>query len=236
MQIVYISGSSSWLLQTECPSSSFIFDETTSAALLSYFPDLKDAAQFLQLINTRWTISISKKRYHIKNKIGNAVVIGDQKAQFLRAFADWLIMWQESSIPNCEKFQLSKQTSDGLIQTLRCHASLTEDLLESGLYEFVRTAKFQSDPIERRFSRYRQMSGGRFLVSLKDVNCSEKILKIKAFLKYNCNMDDTVCRITADERKATLEDINEKINVTDIDALILNEQTQVKFGCWLCFP
>ena len=38
-------------------------------------------------------------------------------------------------------------------------------------------------------------------------------------------MDDAVCRITADERKAALEGINEK-NVTDIDALILNEQTQ----------
>ena len=126
------------------------FDETTSAALLSYFLARKDASQFLQQINTWWTISNSKKRYHIKNKISNAAVIGDQKTLFLRAFTDWLIMWQESRIPNCEKFHLSKQTSDGLIQTLRCHASLIEDLLESGLYEFVCTAKFQSDPIERR--------------------------------------------------------------------------------------
>ena len=110
-----------------------IFDETTSAALLSHFPGgRKDAAQFLQLINTWWIISNFTKRYHVKNKIGNAAVIGNQKPQFLRAFADWLIMWHhwhESRIPNCEKFQLSKQTSDGLIQTLCCHASLIEDLL-----------------------------------------------------------------------------------------------------------
>ena len=33
-----------------------------------------------------------------------------------------------------------------------------EDLLQIG--KFVLTARFQSDPIERRFGQYRQMSGG----------------------------------------------------------------------------
>ena len=64
-----------------------------------------------------------------------------------------------------------------MIQTLRCQAALIQDLLTEG-YKFVLTARFQSDPLERRYGQYRQMSGGRFLVSAKDVNRSENILKI----------------------------------------------------------
>ena len=53
---------------------------------------------------------------------------------------------------------------------------LIEDLLSEG-YEYVLTSRFQSDPLERRFSQYHQMSGGRFLVGLREVNSSEKNLE-----------------------------------------------------------
>ena len=43
---------------------------------------------------------------------------------------------------------------------------LINELLDDG-YDFAISARLQSDPIELRFSKYRQMSGGRFLVSLK---------------------------------------------------------------------
>ena len=45
--------------------------------------------------------------------------------------------------------------------TLRAQAMLTDELLEGYLH--VLLGRFQSDP----FSLYRQMSGGRFLVSLR---------------------------------------------------------------------
>jgi len=44
------------------------------------------------------------------------------------------------------------------------------------MYDFVMVGRLQSDPLERRFSQYRQMSGGRFLVSLREVISSEKFL------------------------------------------------------------
>ena len=52
--------------------------------------------------------------------------------------------------------------------------ALTDDLLFEG-FEYVLLVRFQPDPIERRFSVYRQMSGGRFLVSLREVVNSEKL-------------------------------------------------------------
>ena len=94
---------------------------------------------------------------------------------------------------------------------MNCHASLIEDLLNDG-FRFVMTSEFQSDPIERRFGQYRQMSGGRFLVGLKDANLSEKIIKIKSLLKEGKNIDNSVKLCENDDDK--LEDL--LLNVTSM--------------------
>ena len=49
------------------------------------------------------------------------------------------------------------------------------------------TGRLQSDHIERRFSQYRQMGGGRFLVSLREVLNSERILACRSLIKENIN-------------------------------------------------
>ena len=45
----------------------------------------------------------------------------------------------------------------------------------------------QSDPVERLFSRYRQISGENFLVSLRVVLNSERILVCRALLNAKIN-------------------------------------------------
>ena len=69
-----------------------------------------------------------------------------------------------------------------MVLTLQAQAHLVTDLLQEG-YEFVFPAKFQSDLLEQRFSQYRQMSGGNFLVSLREVLNSDKTLLCKSLLK-----------------------------------------------------
>ena len=59
-------------------------------------------------------------------------------------------------------------------------------------FDFVLTNRFQSDPIERKYGQYRQMSGGSFLVSLKNITLSEIILKIKSLVKEGIKIDKTV--------------------------------------------
>ena len=63
---------------------------------------------------------------------------------------------------------------------------LFDELLNYG-YEYILTARLQSDPIERRFSQYRQMSGGRFLVSLREVRNTERILSCRSLIKNDIN-------------------------------------------------
>ena len=69
------------------------------------------------------------------------------------------------------------------VDVYRPQADLIDELIDDG-YEFV-TARFQSDFNERRFSQYLQMSGGRFLVSLREVLNSERILICTALIKEN---------------------------------------------------
>lgn len=99
------------------------------------------------------------------------------------SLSDWLENWCDSRCGLC----FSKQTFNALITTLRAQAHLISDLLEEG-YEFVIPGKLQSDPIEKRFSQYRQMSGGNFLVSLREVLDTEKTLLHRSLLKVDANV------------------------------------------------
>ena len=154
-----------------------IFDDTTIAASRGYFPARQDVAGFLAFIRHWWLVVNSKTRFH-PNATGNAIVRNDGKLDFLLSFSIWLENWSKS----VSNFCLSKKTSDALVQTLRSQVLLVETLLKED-YAFVMMARLQSDPIERHFSRYRQMSGGRFLVSLREVLSSEKILSLQTLLK-----------------------------------------------------
>ena len=139
-----------------------IFHETTSTAIKSYFPHRQDAAQFLNLMHKVFLLCNSKTRAHGPNSLGDTAKTGDNRVCFLRAVADWIEEWNL-----CPNFTLSFQTGKAIVVTLRAQASLIEDLLQEG-YNYVLTARIQSDPLVRRFSRYRQMNGGNFLVSLRE--------------------------------------------------------------------
>ena len=163
------------------PLALAIFHKTITAAFESYFPEREDASKFLKMINTWWFICNSKEMSH-PNPLGNAVRIGDGKTDFLEALADWLEKWHD----DCPAFTLTSKTSYALVLTLRAQSGLIKELLSEG-YDFVMTSQLQSDPIERRFSQYRQMSGGRFLVSLREVTNSERIIRCRSFVKADIN-------------------------------------------------
>ena len=121
---------------------------------------------------SKWrVISNSKTAFSANYYIENAVVNGDQKQSFPRAMSEWVQAWQTERIPSCKKLTLTAQTGSGVVRTLLCLASFIEDLLGEG-YDFVLTSRFQKDPRERRYGQSRKVSGGRFLVRLRDVPSS----------------------------------------------------------------
>ena len=158
------------------PLALAIFDQRTSATIESYYPNRLDASSFLKLVNLWWKINNSKQEFNTNFRIGNVAVKDDKEPLFLREFANWLEDWQSLQRKNSQKFTLSEQTNTALVITLRCIASLTEDLLMEKKHKYVLTFRFQTDCLELRFLKYRQMSGGRFLFGLREMQVSKRIL------------------------------------------------------------
>ena len=151
--------------------------------------------------------------------------MGDGKPEFLRKLADWFEGWKEEAISNAEKFTLSAQTSNAMIRTLRCQAFLIEDLL-SEVYEFVLTNRFQTDPLEKRYGQYRKMSGGRFLVSAKDVSNSENVLKVKSLVKACFDISEPL-KVNNDYSEARLTMLTSvESSIKDDNCLQLNESSR----------
>ena len=181
-----------------------IFDKTTSAGIISYFPERDDAASFLSLFHKLFIICNSKQQFNLADQLGNAVVKGDNKPEFMSSLADWVESW--ANIPS---FTFTKQTSHALITTLRATAALINEILKEG-YKFVLTSRFQSDPIELHFSKYRQMSGGRFLVSLREVKTSEKIISLTSLIKENIDFWEHELK-SDDQTDMAFKEIKEKL-------------------------
>ena len=200
-----------------------IFNETTSAAISSYFPNEATdaaAAAFLKVINIWWIMSNTKSKYNTHNRFGNAATLNDKKPQLFRVLDAWLEEWQQLQICACSKFSLSAQTFDAFITTLRGTAAFLEDLFLKG-YDYVLIARLKSDPLEKHFGKYRQMSGGRFRVSLHEVQNCENILFIKSLIKADvdswdervkCDIIDNRC----DELLQKLKLLSNEIQENDL--------------------
>ena len=96
-----------------------------------------------------------------------------EKLISLKRLSDWIESWVQIS-----DFCLTKQTSKVFVITLRGQAMLMQELLDERYELFTR--RFQSDPLENRFSQYRQMSGGRFFMSLREILSTERILTCRS--------------------------------------------------------
>ena len=100
---------------------------------------------------------------------------------------------------------------------------LMEDRFAKGI-EYMLTRKFQIDPIERLFSQYRLMSGGWFLVSLREVTTTEKILGCRSILN-----DEDEESNEEDEVKALVESFEiEEEEI--IEALLFENSREVAGG------
>ena len=128
----------------------------------------------------------------------------------------WLTNWKDS-----ERLGLSKQSFNALITTNNAISELSCDLIQEG-YIYVLTGRSQTDPLERRFSQYRQMSGGRFLVSLTEVIRSESILSYKILLKHT--IDYTELQLsTTDTINQKISEFLVNIHTNSLDQLVTSD-------------
>ena len=134
-------------------------------------------AKWWKLLNLKSRSKGIRKRDPDSDPI-NAGNIGN--LEFLNKFATWLEEWMKS-----EKSGLSKQTFLSCQQTSQSFPLLVKYLIEKRGLDYVLSGNFQSDPLEKRFGRYRQLSGANYFGSEKQFLEAEKSIRVKSLIKFS---------------------------------------------------
>lgn len=106
----------------------------------------------------------------------------DFKLDYLRKSVLIFKEWQAS-----KRSGLSHPTFTAVIQSFSALIDLSIYLLERHSFSFVLLGKFQSDPLEGRFGYYRQLSGGNFYISCRQLLQAEKKIRLLNEMQVNLN-------------------------------------------------
>uniref|UniRef100_A0A0K2VIC1 Putative LOC101234561 [Hydra vulgaris] n=1 Tax=Lepeophtheirus salmonis TaxID=72036 RepID=A0A0K2VIC1_LEPSM len=167
-----------------------VFHESTIAALKFYSdtkPEYMETANFIEFVRNHWNIMNINTPYfeHKKKDIFREPIskVNIMAVGFLREFAVFLEEWKKSGSRGLteETFLVTKHTSLTV-------ADLSEYLLKTGEFDYVLTAMFQSDPLEKIFSWYRQLCGGNYFISGRKILEGEKKIRASSLVKFS-NMD-----------------------------------------------
>ena len=100
--------------------------------------------------------------------------------RFLREATEIFIEWRKSG-----RSGLTNETFTACIQTITTLPKLAAHLMQSHGFNYVLSGKFMSDPIEGRFGWYRQVNGGNFFMSIKQLLEAEKKIRCLSLLQQN---------------------------------------------------
>ena len=104
---------------------------------------------------------------------------------FLQSASSYFNEWKASKLPG-----LTSQTFTAFSHTTAALADLCDHHLEKGTFEFILLGYSQSDPIEGRFGRYRQLCGANFYVSVRQIAECEQKIRIVNLMRDNYDLRD----------------------------------------------
>ena len=166
-----------------------IFHEKTVSALEFYSnqigKDWKSTALFIQKVLIVWKILNVKTPTIGKHKIDSSrdpiKSDHDWKLSVLNEFVSFLDLWKQSG-----RCGLSNETFLSWQHSCKSVVALCEYLLkEQRILYYVLLGKLQSDPLERRFGWYRQMSGANYFVSVRQLFESERKIRAQSLIKFS---------------------------------------------------
>jgi hypothetical protein len=99
---------------------------------------------------------------------------------FLEAFASWLCEWEQMP----KKNTLTRETFIAVKQTAAALSELADYLLLVKGLKFVCLGMINSDPLEKRFGWFRQLSGANYFASVRQFLEAEKKIRIKCLVKH----------------------------------------------------
>ena len=188
-------------------------DWRSTSCFVSYVCDL------IKILNIR-TSSVGLRRNDpLKLPLCSTL---DERLNSLSTFADFFRDWR-----NCKNSGLSQETSVAAENLCRNLRTLIVHLLDDHNFKFVLTGQISSDPIESRFGRYRQMSGGNYFISVKQLLESENKIKLSSLLNSGISLDSLTSVVK--ESDVTTKSEFFQFNVPDDGITLSDNELQVVF-------
>ena len=174
--------------KTSTKLASSIFNENTVSALRFYskdYPEWNQTATFLEYVLRYWRIlnvrvpnTGLRKRDIFRDPVRSS---GDWKICFLRSFLVYLNCWRQLQ----KKHSLTNETLFALTQSTTAFIDLAIFMIDRLGFNYVLFGKVSSDNIEERFGWFRQLSGGNFFLSTRQVLENERKIKVISLLKFS---------------------------------------------------
>lgn len=190
-----------------------IFDLTTIAALSTI--DDPDTAEFLEVIQVWFTIMNNRSIVNgmkDRNRWAEPITsFNDYQVEFLKKFVMWVEAWSDIT----KMLHVGGLTKDTFEAAVVCTNGIVQLIFESFIsceIEYFLPGKIQTNDVERRFSRYRQLSGCNYNVSVKQIFESEKKLRLKRLMStYPHELDLKIPKLKSQSDVSTLHspDISE---------------------------
>lgn len=168
-----------------------IFNERIECSLLELGPENNiqnylDTSKFISIITTWWNIVNVKtplKGLHRRNEMQKPLTNDefDTRCAFLNKFLLWLDKWESIDLEG----KLTKETHCALKLTTYGFLQLKDYCFNELKLSYLLPGKIQTDSLEARFGRYRQLSGSQYHVSLRQIFESEKKLKLLSTLELS---------------------------------------------------
>ncbi|XP_049774363.1 uncharacterized protein LOC126162092 [Schistocerca cancellata] len=162
-----------------------IFSDTTVVALDTFgskkaISNWESTATFIKIINRWWDIVNVKtllKGQRLRNIFQEPVTSKSHHIQeFLQCFISWLCSWEECS----DERKLTRETHSALKHTTAALIDFSDYWLSEKNRSYLLLGKVQTDSLEDRFGKYRQLCGGNYHVSLRQVFETEQKLRAQS--------------------------------------------------------
>ena len=204
-----------------------VFHDSTVAALKNYSTSSKtewtQTADFvsyihrlIKILNIRSSTVGIRRHDALKLPISSSA---DERLNLLHEYATFFQKWRVS-----KQAGLSHETFFAVENVCRVIRLIVIHVLEKFNFFYVLTGHIQSDSIESRFGRYRQMSGGNFFISVKQILENEKNIKLVSLLKHSgIQLSSIIFSESLDTAPAEVFDIDDMpdVDVTDSELEVI---------------
>ncbi|XP_037518749.2 uncharacterized protein LOC119395817 [Rhipicephalus sanguineus] len=161
-----------------------VFNSSTVAALsTATFQHAKETSEYIDTILTWWNIvnvKTPRKGQRLRDHLQGPIVSSlCPQLEFLQKAVEWLDHWESLRHDNG---RLTRETHAAFSHTTHALHELAIYCLEELHFEYVLLGKFQTDCLEDRFGKYRQLSGANYHVSIRQIYESENKLRLQKVL------------------------------------------------------